>query len=334
MKRLGVGFSWREKSLEDILTVAHCAEQAGVESVWVAEAWGRDAFLALAAVAKVTDRVRLATGIVNVYSRSPAALAMGAATLSELSKDRAILGVGTSGPRVVERWHGIRYERPLTRIRETVEIVRLALSGVVTNFQGQVFQVSGFKLALDQPKRTVPIYVAALGPKMLQLAGEVADGVLLYLCPLSAIPNAINEIQKGAAKAGRSLDGFDVAAFLPTAVSENRTEAAEMVSRVIAYYVGGMGEYYRTLLSQSGFDADVRKIMDAWQRGDRTSATSAVSERLLDSVSLAGSADECRAKLEEFRRSGVTLPILSILTQDRYGAAEVCEAIKKLAVGE
>jgi F420-dependent oxidoreductase-like protein len=330
MKRLGVAFSWRESSLENILTCARCAEQAGIESVWIPEAWGRDAFLTLAAVAQVTDHVKLGTGIVNVYSRSPATLAMGAATLDELSKGRAILGVGSSGPGVVERWHGIRYERPLTRVRETVGIVRLALSGATTNFQGSFFHVSDFKLAMDHPKRPIPIYVAALGPKMIRLAGEIADGVLLYLCSLQAIPKANEEIRKGADEAGRPLENFDIAALLPTVVSESRSDAQAMVARAIAYYVGGMGTYYRRVISESGFASEASKINEAWQRGDRLSATKAVSPQLIDSVALAGSPDECRRKLEDFRSSGVTLPIVSLSTQDGHATMNSCETIKTL----
>lgn len=330
MKRLGVAFSWRESPLENILTCARCAEQAGVESVWIPEAWGREAFLALAAVAQATDRVRLATGIVNVYSRSPATLAMGAATLDELSKGRAILGVGSSGPGVVERWHGIRYERPVIRVRESVRIVRLALSGATTDFQGSFFQVSGFKLAMNHPKRAIPIYIAALGPKMLRLTGEIADGALLYLRSPQAIPDAIKEIRKGAYGAGRSLDSFDVAALLPTIVSENRKEAQDSIARVIAYYVGGMGTYYRRAISESGFASEASKISEAWQRGDRLSATNAVTEQLIDSVALAGPSDECRKKLEDFRNSGVSLPIVSLSTQDDHATADSCETIRVL----
>jgi len=330
MKKLGVAFSWRESPLENILTCARCAEQAGIESVWIPEAWGRDAFLALAAVAQATDRVKLGTGIVNVYSRSPAALAMSAATLDELSHGRAILGVGSSGPGVVERWHGIRYERPLTRVRETVRIARLALSGATTDFQGSFFHVSGFKLAMGPPRRAVPIYIAALGPKMLRLAGEIADGVLLYLCSLPAIPKAINEIRKGANRAGRSLDNFEIATLLPTVVSENRKEAQSIVARAIAYYVGGMGTYYRRVISESGFASEASKINEAWQRGDRLSATNAVSEQLISSVALAGPPAECRQKLEDFTKSGVNLPILSISAQDDRATNDSCATIRAL----
>ena len=330
MKRLGAAFSWREKALRDILSNANCAEQAGVESIWMPEAWGRDAFMALAAIARSTQRVKLGTGIVNVYSRSPAALAMSVASLDELSNGRAILGLGSSGPGVVERWHGIPYDRPLDRIRETVKIIRLALSGAATDFQGAIFRVSDFKLAMDHPQRNIPIYLAALGPKMLALAGEIADGVLLYLRPLPSIPNSIDEIRKGATKAGRQVSDVDIAALLPTAVSENRRVARDEVAKAIAYYVGGMGTYYRQLVSGSGFESEAAMIRSAWERGDRVTATKAVSDRLIDSVAVAGSPDECRRKLEEFRSSGVALPILSLTVQARGEIMGFCESIKTL----
>jgi len=301
-----------------------------VESVWMPEAWGRDAFLALAAIAQVTDRVKLGTGIVNVYSRSPATLAMSTATLDELSNGRAVLGLGSSGPGVVERWHGINYERPLDRVREATEIIRLALSGATTNFHGSFFHVSDFKLAMKSPKHTIPIYVAALSSKMLQLAGEIGDGVLLYIRPLQTIHNALKEVAKGADKGGKSLDNFDIAAFLPTAISENRAEAASTVARVIAYYVGGMGTYYRRLISQTGFASEADMIDEAWQRGDKQAATDAVTERLMDSVALVGSTDECRGKLEKFRNQGVTLPILSLTNLSGHAATDFCQTIKRM----
>lgn len=327
-----MAFSWREKSLENILICVRCAERARAESVWISEAWGRDAFLALAAVAHATDHLKLGTGIVNVYSRSPATLAMSTATLDELSKGRAILGVGSSGPGVVERWHGVRYANPLSRVRETVEIVRLALSGASTDFQGRVFHVSDFKLAMNPPNRTIPIYIAALGPRMLRLAGEIADGVLLYLCPLTKIPEAINEIRKGASEAKRSLANIDIAALLPTCISENRRQAKDLVAGTIAYYIGGMGTYYHHIVRQSGFPLEADRIRDAWQRGDRMSATKAVSDELIDSVALIGPTAECRIRLEKFRDAGINLPIISPHIQDQEGHQIFCDSIKALTV--
>jgi len=331
MKRLGVSFSWRDKSLQDIVTCARYAEEAGLESVWISEAWGRDAFLTLAAIASATQRVKLGTGIVNVYSRSPATLAMAITTLDELSMGRAILGLGSSGTRVIENWHGLRYERPFGRLRETITIVRQILSGSQVNLQGSIFQISDFRLAVQPPPHKIPIYLAALGPKMLRLAGSIADGVLLYLCPLSRMPDTIAEVRRGADYAKRSSASVDVAALLPTFVSENREEARRSVAAMVAYYVGGMGTYYHRLVSKSGFEAEANSIQAAWQRGDRAAATKMVTDQFLDSVALAGSANECRTRLEEFRNAGIDLPILSFYIPDEKALRTVCESIKTLA---
>lgn len=331
MGRLGVAFSWRDKSLDDIVTCAKFAEDAGLDSIWISEAWGRDAFLALAAVASATKTVKLATGIVNVYSRSPALLAMSAASLDEFSNGRTILGLGSSGPAVIERWHGLRYEGPLTRIRETIEIVRQALAGRQVNLQGKIFQVSDFSLAMQMPRQRIPIYLAALGPKMLQLAGEIADGVLLYLCPLEWIPDALAEVSRGADRAKRSPEEIDVAAFLITSVSEDSQRARDKAARMIAYYVGGMGTYYHRLVAQSGFTHEADRIREAWQRGDRALASREVSDGLIDSVALAGSSQECRSRLRAFRDAGIRLPILSFYLANSNARNNVYESIKALA---
>jgi 5,10-methylenetetrahydromethanopterin reductase len=331
MTRLGISFSWRDKSLGDIVKCCQLAEEAGLDSAWMPETWGRDAFVALAAVANATKRINLATGIVNVYSRSPAAIAMAAATLDELSHGRTVLGLGSSGVGVVERWHGQRFDQPFARLRESVAIIRQILSGGKVNLQGKVFQVSDFRLAVKPPSRKVPIYVAALGPRMLRLAGELADGVLLYLCPPSRIQGAIAEIRKGAERARRSSADFDVAAFLPTVISPRGEEARLNVAKVIAYYVGGMGTYYHRAVSEAGFKTEADNIRAAWERGDRITATKEVSQRLVDSVALTGTPEECRTRLEEFRKAGLTLPVLSFSLEDESSIQTVSDAIKVLA---
>jgi 5,10-methylenetetrahydromethanopterin reductase len=331
MNRLGLSFSWREKSLADIVSCCQIAEEARLDSVWIPEAWGRDAFLTLAAIANATQNIKLATGIVNVYSRSPAAIAMSTATLEELSHGRAILGLGSSGSAVIERWHGLHFQEPLTRLRESVTIIQQILSGTQVNHQGELFRVGDFRLATQAPARNVPIYIATLGPKMLRLSGEVADGALLYLCSPSRVRDAIAQIHEGAVHAERSSASVDIAAFLPTYVSENVDRARLTVARAIAYYVGGMGAYYHRMVSRSGFKAEADNIRAAWQRGDRAAATKQVTQHLIDSMSLVGSAAECRARLEDFRKAGVTLPILSFSISDEEGKQSVSDSIKALA---
>jgi len=330
MNRLGISFGWRDKSLTGIVECVQVAEQAGVESAWIPEAWGRDAFLALATIANATKRIKLATGIINAYSRSPAAIGMATATLEELSDSRAILGIGTSGALVIERWHGLHFQQPFTRLRECITIVRQILSGEQVNLEGKVFHVSNFRLATQAPTRRIPIYLAAMSPQMLQLAGEIADGALLYLQPLSKMADAIAQLQKGAEHAKRPAGSVDVAASLPTLVSEQPEQAKQLVARVIAYYVGNMGVYYHRKLSESGFKAEADKIQAAWMRGDRAKATSEVTQELVDAVAITGTASQCRLRLQEFRKAGVTLPILSFSVDNQQAAQTVSESIKTL----
>ncbi len=307
------------------------AEQAGVESAWIPEAWGRDAFLALATVANATQHIKLATGIINAYSRTPAAIAMATATLEELSNGRAMLGIGSSGASVIERWHGLHFQQPFTRLRECVAIIRQILSGERVNFDGKVFHVSNFRLAMQAPTRKIPIYLAAMSPQMLQLAGEIADGALLYLNPLAKMPEAIAEIQKGAEKANRPAGSVDVAAFLPTIVTEQPELGKQLVARVIAYYVGGMGAYYHRKLSEVGFKDVADKIQAAWMRGDRARATSEVTQELVDAIAITGTPAQCRSKLQEFRKAGVSLPILSFSVDNPQAVQAVSASIKTLA---
>ncbi len=314
------------------MTCAQCAEDAGAESVWVSEAWGRDAFLALAAIASVTQHIKLGTGIVNVFSRSPATLAMAAITLDELSEGRAILGLGTSGSRVIERWHGLRYDLPITRIKETITIVRQIFAGDKVNFEGTIFHVGDFRLAIEPRRRRIPIYLATLGIRMLKLAGATADGALLYLCPPPKIPDRIREIREGATATGKPSEEIDIAAFLPTHVSMNPEEARAVVRQTIAFYVGGMGTYYHSMVARSGFTDEANKIQDAWQQGDKAEAVRSVSDSLLDSVAMAGSIAECRVRLEEFRKAGLKLPILSFSVRNQKDTERVCETIKALII--
>jgi F420-dependent oxidoreductase-like protein len=330
MGRLGISFGWRDKYLQGIVDSVRVAEQVGVESVWIPEAWGRDAFLTLTTIANATQRIKLATGIINAYSRSPAAIAMATATLDELSNGRAILGIGSSGAQVIERWHGLRFQQPFTRLRECVIIIRQILSGEQVNLQGKLFHVSNFRLAVQRPTRRIPIYLAGMSSQMLQLAGEIADGALLYLQPLSKMPEAVAEIRKGAEKSQRPRDEVDVAAFLPTFISQQPEQAKQVVARTIAYYIGGMGVYYHRKLSQSGFKAEADKVQAAWLRGDRTTATSEVTQELVDAVAITGTPAQCRSKLQEFRKAGVNLPILSLSVDNQQAAQLVSESIRTL----
>src|ERR671919_1871267 len=205
---------------QEIVEVVQHAEALGYDSVWVGESGGRDGFTWLTQLACHTSRIKLATGITPVYSRSPALIAQTVAALDEISAGRVILGLGTSGPIVIENWHGLPFQRPLRRTREYIEIIRLVLSGERVNYQGEIFQLKGFRLPFTPPRPAVPIYVASLGPLNLRLTGELADGWLPIYLDAGYLPKFQRELALGAQKAGRALTAVDVAPYILACVSE------------------------------------------------------------------------------------------------------------------
>lgn len=296
---------------DEVLGYVREAEDLGYESLWVPESWGRDAFTQLAYVAAHTRRIGLATGIVTVYSRTPALLAQSVGSLDDLSDGRFTLGLGASGPAVIEHWHGISFGRPLQRTREYIEIVRLALSGERVTYAGEYFRLRGFRLRFRPRRANVPIYVAALGPNNLTLTGELADGWLgIYVAP-KHLPQVREQIAAGAQRAGRDAARIDLAAYVLSCVTDDRNEARTLARRHIAYYVGGMGTFYARLLTRYGWGDIAERVQVRWKEGDRAAAAALISDEIIDELTITGEPDECRAKLRRFHEQGLTLPILA-----------------------
>jgi coenzyme F420-dependent oxidoreductase len=295
----------------EIVEIVQQAEALGYDSVWVGESWGREGFTWLTQLACHTHNIKLATGITPVYSRSPALIAQTVASLDEISEGRAILGLGTSGPIVIENWHGVPFERPLRRTREYIEIVRLVLSGERVNYKGEIFQLKGFRLPFSPPRPLVPIYVASLGPQNLRLTGELADGWLPIYLEVGHLPRFQQELALGAQKAGRALSAIDVAPYILACVSADVEAARALVRAHLAYYVGGMGTFYANLIANYGFEDAVQRIREAWGQGDRRAAAGHVSDDMVSRLAICGSPPEGRAQLERYRAAGVTLPIVS-----------------------
>lgn len=296
---------------KEIVEVVQQAEALGYDSVWVGESWGRDSFTWLTQLACHTSRVKLATGIATVYSRSPALIAQTAASLDEISEGRVILGLGTSGPIVIANWHGLPFDRPLRRTREYIEIIRLILSGERVNYQGKIFQLKGFRLPFTPVRSKVPIYVASLGPQNLHLTGELADGWLPIYLDASHLAHFQRDIERGAKRVGRTLDAIDVAPYILSCVAEDVEAARRLVKSHLAYYIGGMGTFYANLITRYGFADEVDRVREAWGKGDRTSAASQVSDAMVAHMAICGSPRDGRAQLERYRAAGVTLPIVS-----------------------
>lgn len=292
---------WADVKKDDLTYFSKLAEDLGYHSIWVPEMWGRDAFSVISHMVSVTERINLATGIISVYSRSPALIAQTAATLDEYSGGRFILGLGISSVYLNEYWHGVKFERPIRRTLECVEIIRTILAGKRANYDGEIFMLKNFKLLFEPQRSEIPIYIASMGPKNIELTSQVADGWIPYLCPV----NLINERKKILSSSGREIT---VAPFLPAMVSENRSESREIVREFVALYVCSMGDYYHKLVSSYGFGEEADRAKKLW-RDNRTEAIKSISDELLDLVSVSGSPEEGRKKLGAFADSS-DLPIL------------------------
>jgi F420-dependent oxidoreductase-like protein len=333
-RRLGLyvgrlpGFDKSGFNRRELLECVKAADCCGYDSFWMPEAWERDAFTTLAELAVHTRRIHLATGIVNVFSRTPALLAMSAATLDDLSGGRFRLGLGTSGAPVIEDFHGLPFRKPLTRLQETIQIIRLLLRGEAADFDGECFHLRRFKLGFKPLRPNLPIYVAGLTPKSLQLIGELADGWLPTHWPRAKLPEGVAQIRAACERARRRLRDIDIAPFVNTVVTDDRARAKKSARLPLAYYIGGMGDFYRDSLSRLGFADEAEKIHRLWQSGRRKEAIQSVSDALVEAVAICGSLDDCRAELVAMPAHGATLTLVPIPNEG--STAEKCRAIEAL----
>jgi F420-dependent oxidoreductase-like protein len=304
-------------SFPEAVELAQRAESLGFDSVWMPEAYGTDAISILGALAARTERIKLGTGIVNVFSRTPALLGQTAATLDLISGGRFNLGLGTSGYQVVTGWHGMAFDRPLQRMRETIAIVRQVLRRDRLLFDGQVFQLDkGLKLLAHPVRDTVPIYLATLTPGGLRLTGELADGWIPTLFSPEHMDLFRPDLEAGARIAGRSVDSIDIAPHVPVSIDDDRARAREALKPWVALYVGGMGSksknFYNDLVSKYGFADDARTLQELYLGGKQLEAIRRVPDSLVDAISVAGPAAYVRERLEVWASAGVTTLLASV----------------------
>ncbi len=309
MKRLGIAFSGGPNPAE-IVELVKLAETLGYESAWVAEGHGGDQFAVLAGCATQTSRILLGTSITSVFVRTVPTIAMAAATLDYLSAGRFILGVGSSHKVQVEGEHGMLYTKPLTRVRESVEIIRRLLRDGRVHYAGESVRIDGFDLWFTPRRPVLPIYVSAVFPKMIALCGEIADGVILTRSTLRTAAAVREGLAEGAKRAGRDPAQVMLTTLLPTAVGRTRREALDILRPGLAFYAGFFPRYNR-MMAEHGFAGEAAAIAEAWSRRDREAAERAVSDDLIDATSVAGTPEQCRERIEAYRQSGIDLPILS-----------------------
>lgn len=269
------------------------AEALGYDSIWMSEAWGADALLELAGAADRTDTIRLCTAVVNVYSRTPAVLAMAGATLQRLAEGRAVLGVGPSHAAAVEAIHDLDYDRPVRRTHEAIELVRALTRGEgPVSYDGEVFEVQDLP-GFDRP---VPVYNAALGEANRRATGRVADGWLPFMLPVSSLPAAFETVAETARAAGRDPDDIEVTPQLLAAVDDDPDQAIDAIRRFVAMYVGGLPNYRNALAEW--YPEAAAAIGEAWENGGQEAAAEAVPEEVVFDLGVAGSPDDVRDQLE------------------------------------
>lgn len=270
------------------------AEELGYDSAWKVELWGDSAVVDLTAIAERTDDIELGTAIVNVFSRTPAVLAMSAASLDDVSDGRFTLGTGVSTKKAIEDLHSMSFDNPVRRAHETIELTQEFIGGEGrVNYEGECFEVADFPaLGLD-----VPVYHAALGKANRRVVARLADGWIPHNVPFPVLDDAYDYIKEHAEEAGRDGDAIDVAPYVPAAASEDAEEARDAVRGHLAYYVGS-GKGYQNAVSEM-FPEEADEVAEKWRSGDRGEATGAVTDEMVDALGVAGTPEEARGKLRD-----------------------------------
>lgn len=289
------------------------AEGEGFDGVWIAEAGDGDALTLAAALAPGTERLRVGTAVVPVYPRTPAVLAASTATIAAFAPGRFVLGLGASSHAMVEGWHGLAYDKPRTRVRETAQLVRRMLAGERVSFDGRTLHSHGFRLS-PAPPAPVPIYLAGLLPRMLEMAGEHGDGVVLNLFPLAALPQMLEHVRTGAERSGRRLEDLEIVCRHQVCVTDDPAGARDLVRRRFAPYFAT--PVYNRFLDWFGYPDQARQIAEGWQARDRSRTQGALDDALVDEIAVIGDAEACREQIRRFVAGGITTPVIATFATD------------------
>lgn len=336
--KLAISLPYAEGAMTraQIEDVVRAADTLGYSSVWIPEAWTFDAFMILTSLAAVTERIELATGIVNIYSRTPALIAQATATLDALSGGRAVLGIGASGPQVIRGWHGLDYDKPVQRTREVIDVVRMILRREPLDYDGEIFHLGGRLKLINHPLRpAVPIVVAALGPKNVELTAELADGWL----PTLFSPEKAKEVFGPAldnGQARRSPDLAPLETIVPAgvAVTDDPAVARNVARMGIALYVGGMGSrkqnFYNRLFRQYGYEAEATEIQELYLTGKQKEAVGLVTDKMVDEFSLIGPAGYVKERIAALQEAGADTLMVNLADPDPSNAIPTLEALTQL----
>jgi 5,10-methylenetetrahydromethanopterin reductase len=294
----------------DILEFAKLLDsRPQVNSIWIPESWGREAFVMLGAIASLTSKIKLGTSIVSMFSRSPATTAMAASTLDNISKNRTTIGIGASTPILAENWHGTKFEYPLKRMKEYVTCFKIISSGETINFDGNFFKLKNMKIMHPSSRKKIPVFLGAVNSGMIKLATDIADGTILYLRPFDELKETVQHIRSVTSKKSKN---FEISSVFIAAISNRYPELARSrAAKTLAFYVA-VGKYYSEFLSSHGFKNEVEQITNDYLTNGIENISKFVTDHMLDSLTICGTVEDCIRSLKRFVSCGISLPILQI----------------------
>ena len=288
-------------TVEQVLSCSRKLNEFKPDTIWIPETWGMENFSMLSMVSKENNFSRIGSSIVNIYSRSPSLIAMSAATVDTISNKRLVLGLGTSTKPLIEDFHGDKFEKPVKRMKEYVEIIRLILTGKTINYSGEIFSLKDFSLLIKPPRNIIPIYLAAVNQKMVELAWEIADGVIFYLRPKNEIKSTITSM--------KNQKKIDTTLQIITCIHDDSEKAIFRAKKTIAFYVS-VGKIYREFLTQNGFKNETKNIFEEYKKTGLTNNHEFVPESMVNELCISGTPNECKKQLKQFRETGINLPII------------------------
>jgi len=288
-------------SIEEVLDCSQKLNGIKSEVVWIPETWGMESFSMLGLVSKHNEFSKIGSSIINIYSRSPSLIAMGAATIDTISNGRLILGLGTSSVPIIEDFHGQSFESPIQRMKECVEIIRLALSGKKINYSGKIFSLKDFTLLASPVRKEIPIYLAAINKKMVELTWSIADGVIFYLRPKDEMKKTISDMQK--------IRKIDTSLQIITCISHDYEKAINRAKKTIGFYMA-VGTIYREFLHSNGYSEETEIIYDEYKKTGLENLEKFVPDKMVDDLCIAGTPDMAIKKLDVFRSIGIDMPII------------------------
>ena len=310
-------------SIEEVLECSQKLNEIKPEVEWIPETWGMENFSMLGLASKENTFSKIGSSIINIYSRSPSLIAMGASTVDTISNGRLILGLGTSSVPIVENFHGNSFDTPVQRMKEYVEIIRLALQGEKINYSGKIFTLKDFSLLTKPIRKEIPIYLAAINQKMVEMTWDIADGVIFYLRPKNEMKETISKMQK--------KKKIDTTLQIITCIHEDEEKARNRAKKTLSFYIA-VGKIYREFLQSTGYSNEVKIINEEYEKNGLNSLQELIPEKMLDDLCIAGTPATAIKKLDSFRDVGIDLPIIQFNPID--DVKESFELLTKTFSGE